>query len=215
MQGMPSDLKLRVLEARRRTPSMTRSQSRERAIAAAGASALAMIGVLALAGGPGHAHGRPFAATAAISLGCFAIAVLATWGTTSRTKRMLTRGRALLWLIALGTPVLLAGWLMLWHPSYDDPFERLGTRCFLLSLATAPWPFAAMVASRKTIDPHHPGLLGAAFGAVSGAWAGLMVVLWCPLAEPGHVARGHMLPFVVLVTAGALLGRRLFGLKSQ
>jgi hypothetical protein len=128
---------------------------------------------------------------------------------------MIGRGRAALWLIALGTPLLLAAWLIGWHTTYADPFERLGLRCFALTLATAPWPFAAMVASRKTIDPHHPSLLGAAFGAAAGAWAALMVVLWCPLAEPGHVARGHLLPFVVLISAGALLGRRLFGLKHQ
>jgi hypothetical protein len=215
MQSIPSDLKQRVLEARRRTPSMTRPQSRARTLAGAALAALALIGALYIAGGPGHAEGRPLAMTVAISLGSAAIAALATWGAASRTRWMLGRGRATLWIIALGTPVLLAAWLICWHAAYVDPFERLGARCFLLTLATAPWPFAAMVASRKTIDPRHPGLLGAALGAAAGAWAGVMVDLWCPLAEPGHVARGHVLPFVVLVPVAALLGRRLFSLKSQ
>jgi hypothetical protein len=37
----------------------------------------------------------------------------------------------------------------------------------------------------------------------------VVVELWCPLADPRHVAIGHVAPLLALVLAGALLGPRL------
>jgi len=40
-----------------------------------------------------------------------------------------------------------------------------------------------------------------------------MLELWCPLAAPGHVLRGHGLPLVVLTVAGAVYGAMRLGLR--
>lgn len=218
-----SDPKLRLLEAVAREPSITRAEARSRAALYFSLALIPMIAVLFIAGGPGHAAGRPFTMTVVISIGCVVLAAIATALTTKlstssapqRSGWLSRSGRALLGLAAVGIPVALALWITAFHDLYEDPFQRLGVRCFLLALAAAPWPFAAMIGWRTIIDPHHPALLGAAFGAAAGAWSGVVVVLWCPLSDVGHVARGHLLPFVVFVGAGAWVGARLFGLKSR
>jgi hypothetical protein len=40
-----------------------------------------------------------------------------------------------------------------------------------------------------------------------------MVELWCPLADPGHVATGHVLPLVLLAAVAAGIGGRLFAAR--
>jgi len=211
---IPPDLKQKVLLAVANTPSKTRSEAHWRAAAYAFLAAIPMLALLVLAGGPGRSSGRPGVVTLAIVLGCLVISVLATWIASARTRWMLGHGRALMHFVAFGMPILYAAWIAAFHNLYEPPFERLGIRCFFLALASAPWPFLAMAKWRKLIEPHHPALLGGVFGAVAGTWAGLVVVLFCPLTDPGHVARGHLLPFVVLVAAGAQFGKRLFAVKS-
>ena len=123
---------------------------------------------------------------------------------------MLSRPRGQLLAVMIGVPLLVGLWVGLWHAAYDDPFARTGLRCFALTAATAPWPFAALVSLRRRFDPVHPMFTGGALGAAAGAWAAMMVELWCPLASAGHVALGHAAPVAALVLAGALAGRRLF-----
>lgn len=55
--------------------------------------------------------------------------------------------------------------------------------------------------------------LGAGIGAVCGAWAGLLVDIWCPLVNLPHVLFGHVLPLALLVAAGTLLGQRVLGVR--
>jgi len=164
-------------------------------------------------GGLAHAAGRPAAFGAANVVGCAVIASLATWAAFTRGRSMVGHP-TFAWAVAIATPLLLGAWTMLWHVAYEDPSKHvLGWRCFVLTLVTAPWPFAVLVGATRRIEPMRAGLAGAAMGSVAAAWAGAMVVAWCPLAEPGHVVRGHVLPFVVLAIAGALVGRRLFAVK--
>jgi hypothetical protein len=42
----------------------------------------------------------------------------------------------------------------------------------------------------------------------------VMVEIWCPLADPLHVAKGHVLPLVALVALGAAAGGRLFRMRA-
>ncbi|ABC81519.1 NrsF family protein [Anaeromyxobacter dehalogenans] len=215
----PETLKLQVLEAVRRRPVPPRD---DRAPAMAGLAALALVAMAATvqwgprllgdAGGLGHAAGRPGAIGAAIAAGSVVLALAATWAVQSG-RSMLAPPRALLLGIAVGVPLLAGAWLVLWHGTYDEPFTRTGWRCFALTALTAPWPFAALVRARRRVEPRHPAAVGAALGAVAGAWAAVMVELWCPLSVGSHVLVGHVLPLAALALAGAAIGARAFRLR--
>ena len=56
---------------------------------------------------------------------------------------------------------------------------------------------------------------GAALGVASGACAGLMVILWCPVAAPVHMAIGHVLPIVALAMIGSVLGHHVIALRAR
>jgi hypothetical protein len=142
--------------------------------------------------------------------GTVAIAAVATALALPRRRSMLAPPRGLLLAVAAGVPLLVGAWLVLWNGTYDDPFTRVGLRCFTLTALSAPWPFVALATVARRIDPTYPRSIGAALGAAAGAWAAAMIELWCPLSAPSHVAVGHVLPLVVLVAAGAAAGARIF-----
>jgi hypothetical protein len=203
----------RVFAAARASPP-ARPGSRRLTLAGLGALALlAMTGVLYLWGGPGHAVGRPPTTSIAIVAGMALLALAVTRLVLPPARSMLGPPTARLLAIAVGVPLAVGAWLLGGHAFYDDSGARVGFLCFALTLAAAPWPFVALVFASHRVDPRHPGLSGGALGAAAGAWAAVVVEIWCPLAEPGHVAFGHVAPLVVLVAAGALLGARVFRLR--
>ncbi|HQR30831.1 MAG TPA: NrsF family protein [Anaeromyxobacteraceae bacterium] len=210
---IPDSLRLRVLEAARRVPSPARSRGTNPAGTGVALAAVAMLAVLFLAGGPGHAAGRPASIGAWIVAGLAALAAGVTWLVVPPRRSMLPPPASRLIAVAVGVPIVLAAWLLAWHGAYDDPFARTGLKCFALTVAAAPWPFAVLVVAGPRFAPDRPWLVGAALGAAAGAWAAIVVELWCPLADPGHVAIGHALPLVALVVAGALLGGRWLRLR--
>ena len=165
-------------------------------------------------GGASHAAGRPAAAGAWVLGGICALAVAATLSVLPARRSMLGRPRGLLLAVAFGVPLVVGVWLLLWHTSYADPLTRVGYSCLALTSATAPWPFALLVYLSRRFEPRHPASMGAALGSAAGAWAALMVELWCPLADPAHVAVGHVLPLVLLTLLAAGLGSRLFALPK-
>jgi len=202
-----------VLQAARAGPPARHSRRGRRLAVLSGLAAAAMVAVLYLWGGPGHAVGRPAPTGAAIVAGMAALALVATWLALPPARSMLGPRTTRLLAIAIGVPVLVAAWLLGWHAFYDDPNVRTGFRCFSLTLAAAPWPFVALVFASHRRDPRHPMLSGAALGAAAGAWAAVVVELWCPLADPSHVAVGHVAPLLALCGLGAFLGARLFSLR--
>jgi Negative regulator of sigma F len=216
----PDSLKLRVLEAVRQHPVPPRRDER---LATAGLVALAAVTMAAIlqwvpplvgeVGGLAHAAGRPAGAGAWILAGTVAVALAATWLVLPLRRSMLSPPRGVLLGVAIAVPLLVGAWLVLWHARYDDPIVRAGWRCFALTALTAPWPFAALAHASRRVEPRHPGTTGAALGAVAGAWAAVMVELWCPIAVHEHVIVGHVLPLATLAVAGAAVGVRLFGLR--
>lgn len=218
---MPSDsLKVRVLEAVRQRPVPPRQDPLPRSAGLALLAVVAMAAVLRWVppllgevGGLAHSAGRPASTGAWIVIGSTALALSATWLVLPSRRSMLAPARGPLLGLAVGLPLLVGAWLMLWHPTYHDPFVRTGWRCFALTLLTAPWPFAALVHASRRLEPRHPGTAGAALGSVAGAWASVMVELWCPLAAQGHILRGHVLPLLMLSVAGAVLGAWTFRLR--
>jgi hypothetical protein len=209
----PEALKLRVLAAARGHPAPERTDTFLPGLGLTALAAVAMVAVLALAGGPSHGAGRPAVSGAWIVGGTLALAVAATWLSLPHRRSMLSPARGQLLAVAIGVPVLVGAWLLLGHATYDDPFVRTGYRCFALTAATAPWPFLALAFFSRRLDPRHPALAGAALGATAGAWAAVMVELWCPLAVLDHVVFGHVLPLAILALAGSVYGALKFGLR--
>jgi Negative regulator of sigma F len=216
----PESLKLRVLEAVRQRPTPRRTDRLPLTVSLAALAMLAMLAVVEWGprlfgelGGLAHAAGRPAASGSWILAGTAALALSATWLVLPSRRSMLSPARGLLLAVAIGVPLFVGVWLLLWHTTYDDPFTRTGWRCFALTALTAPWPFAVLAFASRRVEPRHPATAGAALGAVGGAWAAVMVELWCPLATGQHVLVGHVLPLLALALAGAAIGARMFRLR--
>ena len=216
----PESLKLRVLEAVRQRPIPRRTDRLPSTIGLAVLAAAAMSATVQWAprlfgdvGGLAHAAGRPGSSGAWILAGTAALALSSTLLVLPFRRSMLSPARGLLLGVVIGVPLLVGAWLVLWHGTYEDPFTRTGWRCFTLTALTAPWPFAALAYASRRLEPRHPGTAGAALGAVAGAWAAVMVELWCPLAVHSHVLVGHVLPLLVLALAGSAIGARMFRLR--
>ena len=216
----PESLKVRVLETVRQRPVPRRMDRVPSTILLAALATVAMAAVLQWGprlfgdvGGPAHAAGRPVASGVWILGGTLALALLSTWLVLPVRRSMLSPPRGLLLAVAIGVPVLVGAWLLLWHTTYNDPFTRDGVRCFALTVMTAPWPFVTLAYASRRVEPRHPGTAGAALGAVAGAWAAVMVELWCPLAVHDHVLPGHVLPLLFLALAGSAVGTRIFRLR--
>jgi hypothetical protein len=84
-----------------------------------------------------------------------------------------------------------------------------GWRCHSFTLVLGAALLAAMMTANRRSDPVHASWLGAAFGAVAGAWASVFVAAWCPLFDLSHTLLGHAAPILVLTGGGTFLARRL------
>jgi negative regulator of sigma F NrsF-like protein len=169
--------------------------------------------------GPAHAAGRPTWFVVASVASWAMVAVAAVWGTVAGRCSVLDRSRAWLLCIAFGAPALLLGVSMFFvvaHPELGALHaERTGFRCMGLTFAAAACPLVGLVYVWRWSDPVHARTAGAALGAVSGACAGVLVQLWCPVAAPSHVLVGHVGPIVALALVGALFGGRVLVPRSE
>ena len=189
-------------------PSPTRGEARRRALVLVVLATLAALGVFVAVGGVARAGARPPSIAIALTGGwAIAAAVLTRIVTARRTS--LGPDRGLLVAVTALTPVLLFTWMRLFAGAYVPLFPPAGMRCLALMLAIGALPLATFLAIRRGAEPRAPALLGAAGGAISGAWAALLVDLWCPVVEAPHALIGHVLAVVVLAAAGAIAGRRM------
>jgi hypothetical protein len=214
-----AELKERVLDAVRRTPSPLRSEAQYEARRVLLAAIAVGTTLFFAVDGVHHSLGRPHWFLAA-SLGLWgAVALLAlraawrggvTFGSGSLTS---------LATVIVGAPaVLLFASLLLphWDPALMQlhPQQR-SLHCFALTLAAAACPLAGLSRVRRSSDPMHPVASGSALGVACGACAGVMVDLWCPAAAPRHVLVGHILPMGVLALFGAALGARVIAMRHR
>jgi hypothetical protein len=214
----PVELKERVLAAVRRTPSPVRSEARRQARVVVGLGLVVAVGLFFVAGGPRHAAGRStwvlavsVASWAAVGSGALAAAwrggVTFAAGSFASLASVVVGAPALL-LVAAVVLAQMAPEVAFVHP------ERIGLRCFVLTLVAALGPLVGLSGARRSSDPLHPIASGAALGVACAACAGVMVTLWCPVASPRHVLTGHILPMGVLAGVGALLGARVIAMRS-
>lgn len=192
------------------SPSPTRRAARWRGgLLAAGCVALAMMvffayGGLREGGGP-----RPVVLILATTIGSALITGLALWlGAGQRS--MLARPARLLLAVLVGTPVALFAWKVGWSAGFEGAMaewpERIGIPCLQISMMSGAGPLFALVWLRRQEEPNHPGLLGAAFGVIAGAFAWVVTDLWCPVGHVPHLLLGHVLPLALFALAGAAIG---------
>ena len=213
------DLRARVLEAARARPSPPRAEVRRSTFVSLlfGFAALAVV-FFSLGGA--DLRTRPPSFLAMTLAGWVAIAAVATWAGAWRGRSMLGRKTELLVGAAVATGPGLFAWMLLGTSMWPG---TLGYRtslaahfvCFAMVVAMTIGPFLAFAYVRRATDPVHPRATGAALGAVAAAWAGVMVDLHCPVSEAIHVSIGHVLPIVVFAILGALVGRRVFGVRAS
>ena len=211
----PADLRARVLAAAAAKPSRTRSAGQRLATIALVASVVLALSVFELSGGSAHASDRDPALTFELAGGWTAFAAVLAWLTLGRGGSTLARRPQLLAPIAFMTPLACFAWMHVFAGTYVEPFERVGYRCLALTLAMAALPLASFLYLRRGVEPRHPSALGAAAGATCGAWAGVLVDIWCPLTNGPHALFGHVLPLAILAGVGAAAGRRLLALRAR
>jgi hypothetical protein len=217
MSGPPTDLKARVLEAARATPSPTRRASQRSLWLVLPASVLIGAALFFAFHGMEHGQGRSSGFYIACMVGWAGVAAIATWAALGRGGSATGRTRTWLVAVACGTPALLFAMMFGLAAAYPDVTSLhtgpRGFRCLGLTLAAAAFPLVALLGIRRGSDPVHPTATGAALGAACGAAAGVMVEMWCPVSAPSHVALGHILPIVVLAVLGAALGRGVLAIR--
>jgi hypothetical protein len=214
---MSAELKLRLLAQIQTEPSATRrgvaAQTAVLALASAAAALVVFELLHGLRGWPGGVSPWRVAGGAA---GWVAAAVLTTWGALARGRAGTGDAREVLVAVAALTPLVLFAWMTVWGGGAPLVYPlRLELACLAQGVVTGLLPLVTLLQVRRGTDPEHPGLTGAALGVAAGAWSGILVTLWCPVAAAPHVLVGQVLPLVVLSAVGAALGRRVLGVRYE
>ena len=212
--SLPTNLKDRILAETARREAPTRAQANKRALIAYATATTAMAVAFFAAGGIEHSRSRPIGITLFMAGGACVIAFVATAATLGRGSTMLGRSMRTLALVAALVPVATFVWLVAWHTQSTDPFKRIGYRCLGLTLVMGIAPLIVTAMMRSGTAIRAPKASGAAIGAVSGAWAGIGVDLWCPLSDPMHVAIGHVAPMLALILVGAIVGHLFLRMRA-
>ena len=85
-----------------------------------------------------------------------------TRASSERTAALAGPPRGVLWAISIAVPITTFAWLVSFHNTYVEPFQRIGYRCLALSLMTGGIVLAATLVLRKRTQPTNPGAMGAA-----------------------------------------------------
>jgi hypothetical protein len=205
-------LKERVLAAAAATPSLTRRQGRRRSVWLAGISVTLGVAIFELVGGIAHSRARPLAVTVRLADGWALASAALTWllGHTSAMRASVPR---LLFAVTLACPVVLFAWMGHFHGTYVEAPAYADWPCFVCTLVIAALPLASFLRQRSGLEPQHPDVLGGAAGAACGAWAGVLVLIWCPLTNPWHALAGHVAPIALMTMIGSVLGASTFGIR--
>jgi hypothetical protein len=205
MQSGGADaLKARILAAAAATPSTTRKRGKQMALLAVALSIGFALMLFELAGGLAHSRDRPLGQTVRLADGWGLVSTVLTWLVLGRGGSTLARSPPVLLSATAASPIALYAWMQ--HFPTLGIHQDTEVLCLLLTVAFGSAPLAAFLALRRGLEPSHPGILGAAAGAMSGAWAAVLVLLWCPQTDALHALVGHVLPNILLIALGAKIG---------
>jgi len=209
-------LRARTFAAIAARPSPTRRQAGVAARALVAASVAVGVMIFEEVGGFEHGAGRPIGITFALATGWSVVAAILTWLVLARSaSSAMPRWPLSAGVSALLAPILLFLWMRLFYGRYPEPYDAVGYRCLRYSLFISALPLGSFLTLRRAIEPRFPALLGAAAGAACAAWAGALVDIWCPLANPVHILIGHLAPLVVATVVGAIAGRFMLGTRRS
>jgi hypothetical protein len=197
-----------LIQAVARMHSPTRRQVRTHAAVSYSVAIAWMCGVFAIVNTLAHNATRPTLLTAALSLGLCVLAATATAAVLARGASPVGRSPITLAAITGLVPFAVLGWLAIFQPTEAPASVPAGWRCHAFTLVLGAALLLAMAIANRRSDPIHATWLGAAFGAVAGAWAAVFVAAWCPLFDVPHVLLGHVAPILVLAASGMLLASR-------
>jgi hypothetical protein len=210
---MTDATRARLLDAVARTPSPTRRTARLRSALGYALAASWMILVFVLGHDAAPHSEQPGAWSGQAVFGLFALACAATAWIAARGSSPLGRSSFALALASLVVPVCVLAWLALWSQVQLNQEVPAGWRCLGFSLLMGALPLVAFLGMRRGSDPVHPQWLGAALGALAGAWSAAFVAGWCPLFDWQHALLGHAAPVALLSSLGAAAGSALLGLR--
>ncbi len=212
-----SDLRARVLDQVKKTPSPTRDEHKRRvaAIVLVGAIGTTALFFATSRITPGTRPIEMIVFSAGFAL--FSAGVL-TRLSMGRPGSMLGRPRMVLAtafvvtapILALAALVAAACWP---EPASEGVGMNVHSACAALTLAQGFLPLGALLVPKRGSDPVHPVVTGAALGMTAGAWSAMMAYLRCPHAASLHCILAHVGPTLVLTAIGAVLGWALLRVK--
>jgi hypothetical protein len=211
--GASLALKARIMAAAAAAPSPTRRQGKRAARLVLAASIAAGVAIFELAGGLAHSRDRPLVLTVRLADGWALASAALTW-VTARFGSPLVRSAEILRAACIAAPAALVLWIAHFHGAYLDPPVASPLACIVTSLACAALPLGGFLWAKRESEARHPATLGAAIGAVSGAWAGVLALLRCPETAPLHALLSHALPLVITTVVGALAGARVLAIGA-
>jgi hypothetical protein len=212
------ELRARILDEVKRTPSPTRASHQLRVGLIVGIGALATVGLFFAMGGfaPGTRPAELIAFTAGSAL--VAAIVLTRVASGSPGGSMLGRpAKVLVTASVIAAPILALGALvaaMCWPTAAAESVpESANLACAAMTVAQGALPLVILMVPRRGSDPIHPAITGAALGVAAGGWTAMMAYLRCPHAQALHCVLAHVAPTVILSLIGAVLGWVLLRVK--
>ncbi len=215
--SLPPSLRNRVLAEAAATPSPTRREHRARRAVVTGLG-LATTAALFLATGRYLRGHRPIELVVFSVATSLAGAAMLTY-VTARGRSMLGRPRSVLFAASSLVAVALALFVFVGAVAFPAPLSPEDVRplthlaCAALTVLQGAPLLVTLLVVRRGTDPVFPAVSGAALGMTAAAWAATMAYVRCPHAAAVHCTLAHVLPSLLFVAAGAVVGRALLKIR--
>jgi hypothetical protein len=198
-------LRERVLSAAAATPSMTRKQGRCMAALLVALSAVLAAAFFVIVSRTAD-RGGALATRGAIVRGWGFAAASFACVVLGRGRSTVVRSPHLLTAATWASPVVMLLWVLRFEGNTATLAEALVG--LALGFVVAATPLASFLLIRRGAEPRYPRALGGAAGAMCGAVAQVIVLLWHPFTSFGYAAVAHAVPLVALASIGRAAGGR-------